>query len=893
MASVVGELILKAMMELVKKALSQGALDQLKGTLRYWKIKNAVDKAVIEVTEPLADFLGKEGVREEKFELLVSTAEAALEPLVKEPAALFRGSLDGSKIFQQLYGETGLPQEIREEGLEGVFELLVPRMAAVLCRLLPVIEKWELEGWKENYRRLDEIVEQLRGVLGRLDADAARTAGEADELLRRARRTILQRSGLMDLTGLRAESAMSCGFEALFVHPELEDNRRPKARVIRSGEEAIHLLLAASARSVILGGPGAGKSTLLLWLERAGSEAGWGGVIVRLTLRELLRGSELPTWIAALQQAAGAHLKEEIDAPTAKRWRDGGALCFLVDGFDEVPADRRGEVKGWLIGLSEALGRCPLVLTSRPLTTDHLESLGSPWSTWTVNPFDKGRVLDYIQRWYSHVALPPEVDRNVDATALASTWRQDPTIGPLTGNPLLLATLLLVHALDGSLPAGRAKLYQRYVEGMLGVWDQRQQRPASMVALTTGQKREILRDLALRMFLEEVDQLEDTAVEAIVASTLERLRLSCSPTEALDVLRERTGLIVGPGIWTFSHKSVAEFLVAEAIVDGTVRDHHGKRMDRMRLFRHRYEDRWNVVTFLWAGLAPPVELEGFLEELGRDGDVERASELAIGLMSDQEDRSTRDQWRFWMARLSGMAAGGGEANFVCELGERARTPHRLLRTISGRNLSTFALRRLSLRDLTDVLQYLDPAVSKSPEVWWLVATSMPSHPQWTSALRNLASLQPNEESQDRVIVAASWAIGPIVELATSTQERLMSQLREFWPLCRLGLALEVSYARALSSLSSLESLKFVLLQLSCTEIDNTPDRWLSNAHLRRFRTQRRIPLATLVSDLHHAVSTGELPDDDATRRAIANAGILHQRQAALFAAHANGLAPDE
>ncbi|MCP4539905.1 MAG: hypothetical protein GY832_22425, partial [Chloroflexi bacterium] len=171
--------------------------------------------------------------------------------------------------------------------------------------------------------------------------------------------------------------------------------------------------------------------------------------------------------------------------------------------------------------------------------------------------------------------------------ALAAGWRADPTIEPLTGNPLLLSTLLMVHHLDGSLPTGRSKLYRRYVEGMLGLWDDRRKVTATTVQLTLVQKRQILRGFALHMFLQEQDQLDEPATMDMVQELLQKMNVSLPAEGVLAALRERSGLIVGPGIYSFVHKSVAEYLVAEAILQGDQRDESGRRIDRFMLFEHR------------------------------------------------------------------------------------------------------------------------------------------------------------------------------------------------------------------------------------------------------------------------------------------------------------------
>ena len=197
----------------------------------------------------------------------------------------------------------------------------------------------------------------------------------------------------------------------------------------------------------------------------------------------------------------------------------------------------------------------------------------------------------------------------------------------------MLATLLMVHHMDGELPRGRAKLYDRYIDGMLGLWDSRWGVP-SAVDLTPDLKKRVLTQLALHLHLTEREQLGDDEIRQWFANTLPNLGCTCESNVVLDHLRERTGLLVGPGTWSFAHKSVGEFLVAAAIRDGDQIDNDGQKVDRLRLFKERHHDRWNTVLFFWAGLTTPGDLHSFIEQV-IDEPEDADFVLAMSLIYDQ------------------------------------------------------------------------------------------------------------------------------------------------------------------------------------------------------------------------------------------------------------------
>lgn len=636
-AEVVHNLIANLIADAIKAAV-KGALGA--NFFENRRIQRSIDEAVDKVVQPLAHFLSTEKVSEAQQKLLAETCVRELRVTLNEPDRLFRGSLHGQKIFEDLYRDRPFPQEITDEGLSASYALLGPRVASILCDLPRTVEAWRMEGWRENFRRLDELAEALRGIFDRVDAIGRREDRLRDETFARVHRQMTQKTLLdLDITGLRADSPLSCKLDDLFVLPSFRLDKDASV----SGPEQVAHFTQRKQRSIIVGAPGSGKSTWTKWFANRVLALDPPLLSVRVELRGLLV-APLPSLHTLIRTAAGAHLADEITAQVVRSWCERAAIVFLIDGFDEVPPERRDQVASWLDELAGAVSECSIISTSRPLTTAHLqrEDDSKPrtlvrriWQLWALEPFDHARVTEYITKWHQHAPMLADADRNVDVSALASEWTRDPTIAPLTENPLLLSTLLVVHHLDGRLPKGRSKLYQRYVDGMLGSWDSRRKVEAWSTSFPTDKRREVLRRLALEMQMREIDELSELDALAIVEAVIRERGLALSASEVLIALRERTGLIVGPGVYEFVHKTVSEFLVAEAIVDGVYwRD---VRVDRFQLFKQRYEDRWNTILFLWAGMAPVPELEELIALCLRPESWDEMA-LALGLILDQDQR---------------------------------------------------------------------------------------------------------------------------------------------------------------------------------------------------------------------------------------------------------------
>lgn len=326
---------------------------------------------------------------------------------------------------------------------------------------------------------------------------------------------------------------------------------------------------------------------------------------------------------------------------------------MILDGFDEVPEERRNAVEKWVTDLAVVAKNTALLVTSRPLQSGHLEGLKNPWQQWDLLPFDEPRIVEFIERW--HRFLPEgelsATERKVDAKALARTFFNDPSLKPLADTPLMLGTLLFVHHRDKKLPSGRVDLYERYIAAMLGLRDSGLGIQARATKLSDKEKRRVLAHIALHFHLHRVNEASDEIMRQLVTEALTKFRFEEDVDRLLAALRERTGLLQGPGAWSFMHKTIGEFLVAELVCDGTTRLSDKRRLDRKELWAHRHEDTWTAVLFFWAGKTSPRELEEFIGELMDEGKGE-AIHLALSLLHDQGDRLTHETQRGLAVRLT-------------------------------------------------------------------------------------------------------------------------------------------------------------------------------------------------------------------------------------------------
>ena len=262
------------------------------------------------------------GYRRRKQYRLLQTCVDELKPLSEKPEQLFQGSLNGQKIFESLYAERPLPEVVIEDDLKAAYILLCPRVAELLCKVPAAIKEWESLAWAENYRRLDDLTNELRALFIKVDELKNLPEHQADEMLARVRRAVTQKIGLeMDITGLRGDQPYSGKLSEFFVHPAIQElhDREEQPRILAQAAESFAEFSRPGQRSIIIGAAGAGKSTWTRWLQRETLNSNWLGLGMRTELRAYT-GKPLPSFYDLVREAAGKHLAEELTTEVISRW---------------------------------------------------------------------------------------------------------------------------------------------------------------------------------------------------------------------------------------------------------------------------------------------------------------------------------------------------------------------------------------------------------------------------------------------------------------------------------------------------------------------------------------------------------------------------------------------
>ncbi len=382
---------------------------------------------------------------------------------------------------------------------------------------------------------------------------------------------------------------------------------------------------------VVLGDPGTGKTTLLRWLavvtargpEAMESALGFSERLVPLVvslgrLAELRRSTGESSVTAVLARYFHDRDIGEVAAVEgflAARLRAGSCLV-LLDGLDEVRAEDRAALRGWLESFFGRFSENRWVVTSRVAGYRGIALPGAV--EVVVRPWDEEQVKRYLLAFHrSYRAWETGQDdpsARREAERLFESLRAHGLLG-LARNPFLASALALIHRAQGSLPRHRVQVYATFARALCETW-------SSARRLVSGGKDPSLRyeeealpllgrlALALHTDFPWGSAPEDTVLETLVEALEEKDVASEVARRAAGSFLERAAEEAGilyerrpprggtkggpqPGEWAFLHLRFQDFFVAAGL-------HAEERFEAVTL-EHLFEPHWLEVIRLGVG----------------------------------------------------------------------------------------------------------------------------------------------------------------------------------------------------------------------------------------------------------------------------------------------------
>jgi len=375
----------------------------------------------------------------------------------------------------------------------------------------------------------------------------------------------------------------------------------------------------------LLGVAGSGKTTSFKQLAVLAAQGekilGRERFPIFITVRDL-DDSKSALWDGMVEYLNGF----EIHKPRAVLWSllKSGQAMILIDGIDETSEKCQKNIIREIVRLQsinrKRRDRVNVICVSgRPFSL----SIGlSNFQKLEVMPLRQGLKREFITKWFE--GLSDEKGRDLCGLVHSSAYLKD-----LSSTPLLLSIICALYDNELKLPERKEELLERAIFGLLGGWDYfRGISRATFLGDVSTMKRQVLvSKLAYELFIEKyiVFTLSDVRALQITSQALELIGLeSIEESIVLSALYNDFGILIerSPEVYSFSHLSFQEYLVAKYVVDSRLEN------DLVNHALVRPEKYIDVMQYV-ANLLP--RSEGLATELFFGGDwsnVETAKMIA-------------------------------------------------------------------------------------------------------------------------------------------------------------------------------------------------------------------------------------------------------------------------
>ena len=257
--------------------------------------------------------------------------------------------------------------------------------------------------------------------------------------------------------------------EDITVHPAMYALLEPDESVVSGGPSAgeqqdsrvrvgLSRIVDQSQQFGLLGEPGSGKTSHLQWLALKHARLGVYSLEGECILPVLIDLGGYSGPMGAVDFVKGC-LRDEHGlagtyvAENLVGYLEAGRLLFLLDGLNQIPADRYRQRVDRLRAFADANSRNKFVFTCRVLDYEHRFG----WPRVLIAPLDDEEIRVFIGNY-----LPETGDRLLDQLSAGHGALLD-----LARNPFMLRIMILVHQQRGALPAARGRLLNEFVTYLL------------------------------------------------------------------------------------------------------------------------------------------------------------------------------------------------------------------------------------------------------------------------------------------------------------------------------------------------------------------------------------------------------------------------------------------
>lgn len=586
----------------------------------------------------------------------IDAVAKSIDRSVLDLPRLVDSDLDPLELSLQVRGE--LDRILIDVPLSEVAEQYALRLleesARYICKLASDLPGFTAYTTREILARETSLLEMAQEILAQLEVLTLAGAGginaSAGEFELSYLEAVQRKLDRVELLGLpyserRYRFPLNVAYLELAAEgprPETPDNQGALGEAL-----SISQALARGRRTLVRGEAGSGKTTLLQWLavvtaSRNPPEAlkEWGNLVpflIRLRRhvdKELPRPEEFVAGVAP-------NLLDRMPRGWVQGVLEQGRGLLLIDGVDEVPAERREAARRWLENLIEDFPDNVFILTSRPPAVRREWERLPGFKVADLQEMSPHQIDLFVKHWHE-AAYKASEDEEAAANILRyqgtirRSLRDKPYLRQLSKTPLLCALICAINfAKKNSLPRDRRELYSDALSLLLeGRERAKEGRALDEVAerLTEAQRTLLLQQVALWFLENGYSDAPAEPLKRLITERLTSLRVNVEelpPNAIFDALLLRSGILREPvpGRVDFIHKSFLEFLAAKELL---------RQEKAGSLVTNATNDQWREVVIFAAGEAgerSPKEMSALIRGLLDRGDKEPGNKHSLHLLA--------------------------------------------------------------------------------------------------------------------------------------------------------------------------------------------------------------------------------------------------------------------
>lgn len=344
-------------------------------------------------------------------------------------------------------------------------------------------------------------------------------------------------------------------------------------------------------RLLITGKAGSGKTTAVQWLAFKASQQGLQTLSqgnrpllpLYVKLRDAIVSDRPPSDRKLLYSE---QLQDEVNAQWLEECRDFVTPLILLDGWDEIPAERRQGTELWIKSIGSRFPDAHIIVTSRPEGVAEGTFRDLAFKHVTVLPLRPSESIELARRWFDGLVDQLYASPDIALTHIEKARREllqdlrTPTISDIADSPLLISMLCCLYTSGTtSAPDKRGRLYELVVAALLDLRE-RERGPSEPQwrNLDLSKKEKLVNTIARRMAergtmtlpIERDDKSGLPHISQMIADVLPVLGMSSAETlRWTNVILNRSVVLqrVSRNEAEFIHRSFQDYLASRSFRD--------------------------------------------------------------------------------------------------------------------------------------------------------------------------------------------------------------------------------------------------------------------------------------------------------------------------------------